>query len=169
MKKKIVWGIVLFGLVGILVAGAVVRTVAKAGDGGEALGAHSEPGRAAVGGGSLAAGTGRGGGLGDGTGTGQAEVDEWVTVQGTVVSVDADALVVQAATGEQVVVENRPWSFVQEQGFAAQPGDQMTLAGFYEDGDLEVGQITDTTNGQTVQLRDTDGRPMWAGRGRNNG
>jgi len=76
---------------------------------------------------------------------------------------------VLTAAGEQVVVENRPWSFAQEMGFAAQPGDQVTLVGFYEDETLEVGQIADASNGQTVQLRDESGRPMWAGRGRRSG
>ena len=38
MTKKIVWGLVVVGLVGILVAGAVVRTAAKTGDGTEAQG-----------------------------------------------------------------------------------------------------------------------------------
>ena len=103
--------------------------------------------------------------LGDGTGTGQAVVDEWLTLSGTVISVDADALVVQTAEGE-VTVENRPWWFAQESGFGAQVGDQVTLTGFYEDGAFEVGQIDDLTSGQTVSIRDENGRPGWAGRGR---
>jgi hypothetical protein len=144
---KIAWGLVVLGLVGILVTGAVVRTMAKAGEG---------------------AGTRRGG-TGDGTGTGQAQVDEWLTLEGSIASVDANALVVNTATGEQVVVENRPWSFAQEQGFVAEAGDQVTLSAFYEDGIIEVGTIADASNGQTVRLRDESGRPMWAGRGRGNG
>jgi hypothetical protein len=160
MNKKIVWGLVLFGLVGILVAGAVVRTAAKTGDVVGARGGHGQnqvnPEGSPNNAGAVLP-------LQDDTGTGQAQVDEWLTLEGTVVSVDADALVVQTTAGEQVVVENRPWSFAQEQGFAAQPGDQVTLVGFYEDDTLEVGQIADATNGQTVQLRDETGWPMWAG------
>jgi hypothetical protein len=178
MTKKIVWGIVVFGLIGLLVAGAVVRTVAKTGDGTETRGGYGR--NQGVVDSSLDAGlvgdvnqgsTGAWarGGSGDGTGTGQAQVDEWLTFDGTVVSVDADALAVLTATGEEVVVENRPWWFAQEQGFAPQPGDQVTLVGFYEDGTLEVGQIADASNGQSIQLRDESGRPMWAGRGRRSG
>jgi hypothetical protein len=103
---------------------------------------------------------------GDQTGTGQAQVDAWLEVQGNVVSADADALIVQTADGAQVAVENRPWWFAQEQGFSAQVGDQVTLTGFYEEEAFEVGRIDDTTNGQTVLIRDETGRPMWAGRGR---
>ena len=166
MNKKIVWGLVLFGLVGILVAGAVVRTVAKAG---EVAGTRGGHGRNQANAESSPNTSGAVLPLQDGTGTGQAQVDEWLTLGGIVVAADQDALVVQTAAGEQVVVENRPWSYAQQQGFAAQPGDQVTLVGFYEDDTLEVGQIADATNGQTVQLRDETGRPMWAGRGRNNG
>jgi hypothetical protein len=94
-------------------------------------------------------------------------------------------LVVQTISGEQVTMENRPWWFVQEQGFSAQVGDQVTLVGFYKGDDpstprqarddagsghrLEVGQIDDATNGQTVLMRDENGRPLWAGRGRRGG
>jgi hypothetical protein len=106
---------------------------------------------------------------GDGTGTGQAQVDEWLTLQGTVTSVDADTLAVQTDGGEQVTVDNRAWWFAQDQGFTAQAGDRVTLTGFYEDGDFEVGQIDDLTTGQTVSLRDNSGRPLWAGRGRRGG
>jgi hypothetical protein len=147
MARKVVWGLVVLALVGILVAGAVVHTAAKTGDGAETLGR----------------------GYGDGSGTGQAQVDEWLALEGSVVSADADALVVQTDEGEEIVVENRPWSFAQEQGFVAQPGDLVTLTAFYEDGSVEVGEIANASNGQTVRIRDENGRPMWAGRGRRSG
>jgi hypothetical protein len=114
-------------------------------------------------------GQGREDAPGDQTGTGQANVEEWLTLQGTVVSVDADTLVVQTVSGEQVTMENRPWWFAQEQGFSTQVGNQVTLVGFYENGDFEVGQISDATNGQMVLVRDENGRPLWAGRGRRGG
>ncbi len=132
-------------------------------------------GRPAWSGGGQAAGRGGFGGEGnteapgDGTGTGQAQVDEWLTLQGTVTSVDADALLVQTDAGEQVTVENRAWWFAQDQGFTAQAGDRVSLLGFYEDGDFEVGQIDDLSSGQAVSIRDENGRPLWAGRGRRGG
>jgi hypothetical protein len=114
-------------------------------------------------------GRGREDAPGDQTGTGQANVEEWLTLQGTVVSVNADVLVVQTVSGEQVTMENRPWWFAQEQGFSARVGDQVTLIGFYEDDDLEVGKIDNITSGQTVLVRDENARPLWAGRGRRGG
>jgi hypothetical protein len=105
----------------------------------------------------------------DAAGTGQAEVDAWLTLHGTVVSLDESSLVVQAADGEQVVVENRPWWFAQEQGFSAQPGDEVTLVGFYEDGEFEVGRLDNLSAGLTVPIREESGRPLWAGGGRRGG
>jgi hypothetical protein len=103
---------------------------------------------------------------GDGTGTGQAQVEEWLTMHGTVTSMDGDMLVVQTTAGEEIVVENRPWWFVQEQGFSAKPGDELTLVGFYENDAFEVGAITNLTSRDTVSIREESGRPLWAGRGR---
>ncbi|UCC65558.1 MAG: hypothetical protein JSV36_11145, partial [Anaerolineae bacterium] len=72
-----------------------------------------------------------------------------------------------------VRVENRAWWFAQEQGFWTQTGHQMTLVGFYEDDGpeqhFEVGRIDDNTSGQTVLVREENGRPLWAGRGRRSG
>ena len=203
MLKKIVLGTLLVGLIGILVVGAVIRTMDKTALVAEAHGpgygrGNGQAGAYAAGGstepvlsaaeGLTTGGWGQGHGRyaqdgnrggyggrgrqdapGDQTGTGQANVEEWLTLQGTVVSVDADTLVVQTASGEQVTMDNRPWWFAQEQGFSAQVGDQVTLVGFYEGHDFEVGRIDDATNGQTVLLRDENGQPLWAGRGRRGG
>ena len=102
-------------------------------------------------------------------GVGQAQVSEWVMLQGTVVQVDANALVVEAASGSLVTVENRPWWFAQELGFAAQAQDTVTLIGFYENGEFEVGRLENVTSGVAVEIREESGRPGWAGRGRRGG
>lgn len=172
MSKKIVLGVVLLGLIGILVAGAVIRTLDKTGNEAEARGlGHGAGGQQELqAGAGQGQGVGRGGaGSGQGSGVSQAEVDEWLTVQGSVAVVDENALVVRTADGREIVVENRPWWFAQEQGFSAQAGDQLTLVAFDEGGELKVGQITNLTTGQEVAIRDRDGRPMWAGRGRSGG
>ena len=104
--------------------------------------------------------------LGDGTGTGLAEVDEWLELSGTVSSVDASLLAVQMDNGELVEMIGRPWTFAQEQGFAASEGDRVTLTGFYEDGEFEVGQLENEASGLLVPIRDENGRPLWAGGGR---
>jgi hypothetical protein len=212
MLKKIVLGTLFVGLIGVLVAGAVIRTMDRtvrvaeaqgyghgeasecaAGESGQGHGhgngeasdcAESESGQGHGNGNGEASeceaggsgqsrggygGQGREDAPGDQTGAGQVNVEEWLTIQGAILSVDANALVVQTDSGQQVTVENRAWWFAQEQGFSAQVGDQVTLVGFYEGDHFEVGRIDNATNGQTVRVRDENGRPLWAGRGRRGG
>jgi len=192
MLKKIVIGTVLVGLMGVLVLGAIHRSVDRTGKTTEREGQGSGRGQALseVSGGNKyqdradapggqagreqASGgvSGRKGyqdradAPGDQTGAGQAQVDEWLQLKGIVTGAGADVLSVQTGDGEQINVENRAWWFAQEQGFGVQVGDQVTLTGFYEEGDFEVGRIDNATNGQTVWIRDENGRPLWAGGGR---
>ena len=121
---------------------------------------------------SPASGQTRYGGRGTGSagapsgGTGQAAVDGWLTFEGSVVSADANALIVRTDDGQDIAVENRAWWFALEQGFGTVAGNGVRLVGFYEGDAFEVGQIVDTTLGKTVLIRDESGRPLWAGRGR---
>lgn len=106
---------------------------------------------------------------GDGTGTGQAQVDGWLDVQGKVSSVTSGALIVQTTVGQEIAIEGRAWRFVQEQAFQVQVGDSLTLTGFYEGEDLEIGKIENDASGKTVLIREENGRPLWAGGGRRGG
>jgi hypothetical protein len=103
---------------------------------------------------------------GEASGTGLAQVDEWLTLNGSVQVATVDEMIVQTDTGQEILVDGRAWRFAQELGFMAQAGDWVRLTGFYENGDFEVGQIQDLTTGQSANLRDESGRPLWAGRGR---
>jgi hypothetical protein len=190
MLKKIVVGTLLVGLIGVLALGAINRTLAKTSDVAQAQGRVGGGNRyadgsdeqaltvrdrggqpAAAAGGRVAQGNGQDREIapGDQTGTGQAQVDEWLQKNGVVTSVNADVLVVQTADGKELLVENRGWWFAQDQGFSVQVGDEVILTGFFEGDDFEVGKIEDVTTGQTILLRNEDGRPMWAGRGRRGG
>ena len=102
---------------------------------------------------------------GDGGGIGQAEVKGWQEITGNVLSIDTAALIVRTTGGEEIEVTGRSWRFAQEQGFTAHADDKLTLVGFYEGDEFEVGLIDDLSSGQSVALRDENGRPMWAGRG----
>jgi hypothetical protein len=109
------------------------------------------------------------GSSGEAAGVGQTVVTEWVTLTGIVLTADEAALVVAADGGEDVEISPRGWAYAQSQGFAPAVGDAVTLTGFYEEDRFEASVIADATNGQTVRLRDENGRPMWAGRGRGRG
>lgn len=233
MAKKIILGVLLAGLIGLLVWGGVNRTLARteetpragqseslygenghglseqaneidAGLGGLGFGASAGQDSEQVaspqnasgrgqGGQGIGAGTGQGsdqavsplnaagqgqGGQGTGGGAGgpsglaesggdpQAEVAEWVTLQGTVESVSVDEAVIAASTGETILLDGRAWSFAQEAGFSVEAGEEVSITGFYEEGDFEIGMVEDLTSGQSIQLREQSGRPAWAGNGR---
>ena len=103
------------------------------------------------------------------TGAGNAEAEhadmEWQTVQGEVVSLASDAMIVETTSGASVLVEGRSWSYAQQAGFVAELGDAVTLNGFEEDGEFKVGELANDASGQLVQLRELSGRPRWAGGG----
>ena len=169
MLKKIVLGTLFVGLVAALVIGAANRTSARAesdsevdhtavtteaskgqGDGGQGLGVGGQDDGRSL----------------DGLGVAQAgDVAEWVTMSGTVTDVTGEEIIVETADGQTVAVGGRPWAYAQEQQFGVQVGDRLRLHGFYEGEELEVGRIENQRSGASVQMRDENGRPMWAGRG----
>lgn len=158
MKKQILVAVLVGGLLGLIGLGLGMRLLMPAPNAVNNVALNTQ-------------GNGfRGGGPGQGQGQGQgqgvaAQGAQWTTVQGSVVSVDQVAMTVKLADGNQVVVENRPWTFALEQKFSAKVGDQLSLQGFYQNGLFEVGQMKNTTSGVSVQVRDQSGRPGWAGRG----
>ena len=184
MLKKIILWTLYVAFVGILIFGAINRTTAKIGDDDGLQTGNAAEREAAV--------NPESGGNGNAYGQGEAaspqldepaeqeetaapQLDEpaehegrdtteheWATLTGTVSSVLPRGMTVAAPDGGLIEVTRKPWRFAQEQGFAPSVGDQITLDGFYEDGNFEVAVITDLTNGQTVRLRDEAGHPLWS-------
>ena len=111
-------------------------------------------------------GEGRPNAPGEGNGTGLAEVSEWLTLSGEVTGIDRGFMTVQLDNGELVEMMGRPWTFALEQGFTAETGDRVTVIGFYEGNEFEVGQIDNDSTGLSVVIREESGRPLWAGQGR---
>ena len=215
MIKKIFLGALFLGLAGVLIFGAVNRTIAKstetplakgAGGGGQlegfidtdhqgghgqfesnaAGGTHEthdhegdcsgdlseshEPGSEM--GGSWGGQRRGGGGMNSGdsiAGHSEVETASWITVEGSIVSADAEALVVSTADGETVVIEGQAWRFAQEMGYTARINAPITVVGFYEDGEFKVIQISGNADELPLQLREPGGRPMWAGGGQQGG
>ena len=102
-------------------------------------------------------------GAGDGAGL-EHPAGTWVAVSGTVVAVDDD-LTIQTAEGEMAVETGPSW-YWDEHGIGLDAGDEVVLHGFYDGEEFEVGAIENLTGGETADLRDETGRPLWAGRGR---
>jgi hypothetical protein len=94
---------------------------------------------------------------------GQAEVNEWITLQGSVIDVDGSTMVIILSSGELVTVEGRPWSFAQQQGFSAAVGDEVALTGFFEGEKFEAGLVANITNNLVINIRQENGRPLWSG------
>lgn len=89
------------------------------------------------------------------------------TVWGTAARADADALVIEWAGDEPLLVEGQSWLYAQDQGFTILPGHQIAVTGYDEGGEFKASRIENLTTGQALTLRNDAGRPMWAGRGRN--
>lgn len=157
----------------VLIAGAINRIIDKSertADGGaEGTGRGQSAGRGhEVSQSSAVAGRG---GYGDSTGdewvvTGQADAGQWITLNGTVFSVDESALAVALGDGQIISLENRLWSFARDEGFATATSEEISLTGFYEGDVFEVGQINNLSNEAMVQIREESGRPLWAAGGR---
>ena len=105
----------------------------------------------------------RGGNAGGGQGRkGTASTVAWETLTGTVTGIDGE-VTIQTAEGEMLIGmgQSAYW-----QDFQLDVGDEITITGFHEDGQFKAGSVENLTTGETINLRDGSGRPMWAGRGR---
>ncbi len=223
MIKKVFVGIVIAAVFGLLVLGAVNRTLAKAeettplavnqagengqgggrngtgadagagnnGSGNQSAGGYGDPedcdpdrvgndnptgtgnaespldGSGYQGGGGNDAAFGQGGpsedAPGDGIGEGQVNVNAWETFEGSVQSVESDLWLISLEDGSLYEIEGRALSYAAEQGFSTTVGNVLSLTGFFEAGEFEIGAIEDLSTGESVMLRDETGRPLWAG------
>lgn len=86
---------------------------------------------------------------------------EWETITGVVVAVEGE-VTIETTTGD-IVIGMGQAAFWQD--FALKIGDEISVTGYHEDGEFKAGSVENRTSGATITLRDTSGRPMWAGRG----
>jgi hypothetical protein len=148
MFKKIILWTLLGGLIVLLTAGAINRTLAKSGDNYAQNGRGEPRGQNQI-------ETTRGGGLGFGRGyetrdqnsqyspgVAQSGDLEWFTLEGQVVDLDSTSLLITVPGQEDLEIAGRAWIFAQEAGFTLQPGDKLILTGFFETEDqFEVSRI----------------------------
>ncbi len=95
----------------------------------------------------------------------QATAGEWAEYEGTVISSDDVMIVVETIDDTQIVIEGRALAFMQEVGYTTMVGNNLLINGFYEDGEFKVATIDDLTTGDSIVIRDENGRPGWAGNG----
>jgi len=97
----------------------------------------------------------------------QAQVDEWITIEGTLISFQGGSMTMSTADGSIISFQTGQPRFFAEQGITFQVGDQISVLGFYEGDQFSAGEITQLSTGLRVMLRDPNGRPLWAGPGGN--
>lgn len=97
----------------------------------------------------------------------QAVAPEWVTYTGTVQSADSTGFDILTDAGEIIWVDSGNQYFVQNLGLSVQPGDVVTVTGYWMDDTLAAAQVTLASTGEVFVMRDEYGRPLWAGGPRN--
>ena len=179
MIKKVVLGTLFIGLIGVLVAGAIIRTTDKTQPVAQAQGygyerSNGETDEHESGG----SGQGRSGYGGRGRTEGSvaerrypnfdgSPPEELLVREGTVVLAPEDGvdLVIETSDGGKLTVGTGPM-YMASQGFTLQAGDSVQVRGYWEDHEFKAAQVTCLADGRTITLRDELGRPAWAGAGR---
>jgi hypothetical protein len=99
----------------------------------------------------------------------KAQVDEWITIEGTLSSFQSGNMTVTTTQSEVIAFKTGRPRFLTEQNVNFQVGDEIKVTGFYENGQFTAGEITQLATGLRVMLRDPNGRPLWAGPGNGTG
>ncbi|MCB9134136.1 MAG: hypothetical protein H6636_01830 [Anaerolineales bacterium] len=108
-------------------------------------------------------------GSADGTHTAdpQAQVDEWITINGTLMAYQGGSMTIATEDGEIITFQTGQPRFFSSQGVTFQVGEEVIVVGFYEGDAFQAGDITQVSTGLRVFLRDPNGRPLWAGSSNN--
>lgn len=120
-------------------------------------------------GGHSASGAAAGGQGAGGAGEVQVAPEDWVTVAGQVVAVNRNGLTVQSDSGAMLTLTFGNARFWQGQAVTFAAGDEVTIQGFWQDGQFQTGQVAKDATGERLLLRDPNGRPLWGGPGRQGG
>jgi len=179
MIKKIILYVVIFSISAGLIYGGVYRTIARTSTAEKVNQTErnlslnqGNSGEKNQGQGSNLTGSSNGqqggkNGSGINRVTADKEIKGIVSFAGVVTQVNEDLLMVLCEDGHEIVVENRAWWFAADAGFSAEVGDLISLNGFYEtEEEFEVSYIENLTKGEEIQIREGNGRPLWAGSGR---
>ena len=163
--NKVLVGLGMVAVLGLMVAGVVYAVTGTGDDGraGEGNGARWQTSGAGGAGGRWSEGS-------TGADGARATSLEQGSVSGVVQSPDGSLLVLQTEAGEVIEVSLGQSGYWETQDINLLRGDAVVVEGYYEDDTtLAERSVTLVSTGQTVVLRDENGRPMWAGGRRNGG
>ncbi len=99
----------------------------------------------------------------------QAQVDEWVTINGSLIAFQGGNMTVSTSEGDLITFKTGQPRFFASQGVTLQVGEDIIVVGYDDNGQFVAGEITQVSTGLRVMLRDPNGRPLWAGPGNGNG
>ena len=100
-----------------------------------------------------------------GEGETQVSVDEWTTIEGTLISYQGGRMTMSTIEGNLITFQTGQPRFFASQGVTFQVGDEIEVLGYYQNEQFMAGEITQNSTGLWVMLRDPNGRPLWAGPG----
>lgn len=84
-----------------------------------------------------------------------------ITLTGRVETVRQGRVTVMTETNEPFELDGRSWRYAQSLGFTVQAGDALSFEGFDEEGSFKIVSLKNISNGQSVQVRDVSGHPLW--------
>lgn len=97
----------------------------------------------------------------------QVSPEDWLTLSGTIGSVSNGNVTLNVNDGTVINLQMGQPHFWQGQGIVLAAGDPVEVLGFWSGGQFMAGDIRKTLTGETIMLRDPNGRQLWAGPGRN--
>lgn len=118
-----------------------------------------------------ASGVSNGNGSGQNTNEGSASLqvapEDWLTLVGQIASVSQGNVTLAVDDGTVINLQLGRPDFWQRQGITLNAGDPVEVLGFWSGNQFMAGDIRKTETGETIMLRDPNGRQLWAGPGRN--
>lgn len=86
-----------------------------------------------------------------------------MTLTGRVETVRQGRVTVMTESNEPFELAGRSWRYAQSLGFSVQVGDVLSFEGFDEEGSFKIVSLKNLSNGQSAQVRDVSGHPLWEG------
>ncbi len=96
----------------------------------------------------------------------QVSPEDWLTLSGMLGSVSNSSVTLNVNDGTSLNLQMGQPRFWQSQGITLSVGDPVEVLGFWSGGQFMAGEIRKTQTGETIMLRDPNGRQLWAGPGR---
>jgi hypothetical protein len=86
-----------------------------------------------------------------------------ITLNGRVETVRQGRVTVITESNEPFELAGRSWRYARSLGFSVQVGDVLSFEGFDEGGSFKIVSLKNISNGQSAQIRDVSGHPLWEG------